>query len=78
MCIRDRYNPYDGVKIRQMAQEKDTDMPDFTGKKLMVSMGRNDDCKEFWHLIKALFLIRDAIPEAALCIICLLYTSRCV
>lgn len=63
------YNPYDGVKIRQMAQEKDTDMPDFTGKKLMVSMGRNDDCKEFWHLIKALFLIRDAIPEAALCII---------
>ncbi len=63
------YNPYDGVKIRQMALEKAADMPDFTGKKLMVSMGRNDDCKEFWHLIKALFLIRDAVPEAALCII---------
>lgn len=32
-------------------------MPDFTGKKVIVSMGREDDCKEFWHLIKCLYLI---------------------
>ena len=44
-------------------------MPDFTGKKVIVSMGREDDCKEFWHLIKCLYLIREKVPEAMLCII---------
>lgn len=29
----------------------------FYREKVIVSMGREDDCKEFWHLIKCLYLI---------------------
>lgn len=53
------YNPYDGSQIAENAAKKPVDMPDFTGKKVIVSMGREDDCKEFWHLIKCLYLIRE-------------------
>ena len=63
------YNPYDGSQIAENAAKKPVDMPDFTGKKVIVSMGREDDCKEFWHLIKCLYLIREKVPEAMLCII---------
>ncbi|MDO4294397.1 MAG: glycosyltransferase [Eubacteriales bacterium] len=63
------YNPYDSRSIAESAQKRPPDMPDFSGKKLMVSMGREDDCKEFWHLIKALYLIREDVPQAALCIV---------
>lgn len=63
------YNPYDGSQIAENAAKKPEDMPDFTGKKVIVSMGREDDCKEFWHLIKCLYLIREKVPEAMLCII---------
>lgn len=63
------YNPYDGSQIAENAAKKPEDMPDFTGKRVIVSMGREDDCKEFWHLIKCLYLIREKVPEAMLCII---------
>lgn len=63
------YNPYDSAWIEKSAAERLAGMPDFSGKKVIVSMGREDDCKEFWHLIKCLYLIRDAVPEAMLCII---------
>ncbi|MDO4332391.1 MAG: glycosyltransferase [Eubacteriales bacterium] len=63
------YNPYDSVQIAENAEKKVPGMPDFTGKKVMVSMGREDDCKEFWHLIKCLALIKDEVPDAYLCIV---------
>jgi len=44
-------------------------MPDFSGKKVMICVGREDDVKEFWHLIKCLYLIRKRVPEAVLCIV---------
>lgn len=63
------YNPYDAALIAQSAAAEIPDMPDFTGKKVMISMGREDDCKEFWHLIKCLSLIRDEVPNAWLCLV---------
>lgn len=63
------YNPYDSRQIAENARQVLADMPDFTGKKVMISVGREDDCKEFWHLIKALWLMKDRVPEAALCIV---------
>lgn len=63
------YNPYDSAQIAQNAQKEIPGMPDFTGKKVIISMGREDDCKEFWHLIKCLSLIEKGAPMARLCIV---------
>lgn len=62
------YNPYDCKMMAQMAAEEIPDMPDFSGKKMMISVGREDDVKEFWHLIKCLWLLRDRVPQAQLCL----------
>lgn len=63
------YNPFDAEQIARDAEKKPENMPDFSGKKVMISMGREDDCKEFWHLIKCLYLIREEVPQARLCIV---------
>lgn len=63
------YNPYDSAQIEESAKQENLDMPDFTGKKVIISMGREDDCKEFWHLIKCLSLIKQEVLEAYLCIV---------
>lgn len=62
------YNPYDCKMMAQMAAEEIPDMPDFSGKKMMISVGREDDVKEFWHLIKCLWLLHDRVPKAQLCL----------
>jgi len=63
------YNPYDCRAMEEMAQQPVAAMPDFSGQKMMISVGREDDVKEFWHLIKCLYLMKDAVPEASLCIV---------
>lgn len=63
------YNPFDAGQIAQSAQAVLPDMPDFTKNRVIISMGREDDCKEFWHLIKCLPLIRQKAPDAKLCIV---------
>lgn len=63
------YNPFDAEQIAQSAQAVLPDMPGFAGSRVIISMGREDDCKEFWHLIKCLPLIRRTVPDAKLCIV---------
>lgn len=63
------YNPYDCRMMEEMAQKSVADMPDFSGQKMMISVGREDDVKEFWHLIKCLYLMKHMVPEATLCIV---------
>ena len=63
------YNPYDCKMMEEMAKQPVAGMPDFSGKKLMISVGREDDVKEFWHLLKCLALMKESVPEAALCIV---------
>ena len=63
------YNPYDCKMMEEMAKQPVEGMPDFSDKKMMISVGREDDVKEFWHLIKALYLMKDTVPEAVLCIV---------
>lgn len=66
------YNLYDVKSIRSEAEEKEVKLPfeerDESGKKLriLVSMGRDDDMKGFWHMIKAFSLIHERIPESRL------------
>lgn len=63
------YNPYDCRMMEEMAGQPVAGMPDFSGKKMMLCVGREDDVKEFWHLIKCLYLMKDSVPEAVLCIV---------
>jgi len=66
------YNLYDVKSIRKEAESKEPELPwddtDEPGNKLriLVSMGRDDDMKGFWHMIKAFSLIHENIPESRL------------
>lgn len=68
------YNPCDTAKIRALSETQDDILPQdgaFLGREgaLLVSMGREDDLKGFWHLLKSFSLIKKALPSARLMII---------
>lgn len=69
------YNLYDADTIRKEAAVSNPPLP--FGKELkepesmqplhyLVSMGRDDPMKGFWHMIKAFKLVHDQIPETRL------------
>lgn len=64
------YNPYDREWIMTQAKEKVTDIP---WKKeevfTLVSMGREDDIKGFWHLMKSFSLVEEKYKQVRLMII---------
>lgn len=73
------YNLYDADTIRKEAAASDPPLP-FSEElkeagslqqepgqlRYLVSMGRDDPMKGFWHMIKAFKLVHDQIPEARL------------
>lgn len=65
------YNPCDVNMIREKAEETPQEHRDFftTDAPILASMGREDDVKGFWHLIKAFALAKKRIPELKLMII---------
>lgn len=68
------YNPFDIKKITEEANgepEWPWEEVDEDGRKLriLVSMGRDDSLKCFWHMIKAFKIVHDEIPEARLAIL---------
>ncbi len=60
------YNPYDCEEIRALARKAAGDMPDWTGKTVILTMGRADDVKGYWHLIKSFSLVYRACPQSRL------------
>lgn len=65
------WNPCDieGIQ-KQSAMVEGEDLSFWeTGDKVLVSMGREDDIKGFWHLLKAFKIIREKIPDTRLAII---------
>ena len=69
------YNLYDVDTIRKEAAASNPPLPFSEGQKepestqplrYLVSMGRDDPMKGFWHMIKAFKLVHDQIPEARL------------
>lgn len=73
------YNLYDADTIRKEAAASDPPLPFAEELKeagslqqepgqlrYLVSMGRDDPMKGFWHMIKAFKLVHDQIPEARL------------
>ena len=64
------YNPYDEAFIAAQAGQEAEDLPwkkedSFT----IVSMGREDDVKGYWHLLKAFWLVAGEKKEARLMLI---------
>lgn len=66
------YNPCETEKNRKMSKEavEERHMAFFDGSSpVIASMSRADDVKGFWHLIKAVALIKREIPKVKLMII---------
>lgn len=68
------YNPCNTTEIKRLASEESSISPedfDFINSRgvLIASMGREDDLKGFWHLIKSFSVVRAALPDAGLMII---------
>lgn len=64
------YNPYNSEWICSQAEEKITDIPwNIKESFTLVSMGREDDVKGFWHLLKAFSLVQKQEKRAKLLIV---------
>lgn len=69
------YNPYDVKSIRKEAENGKAKLPwqekDEEGReiKVLVSMGRDDEVKGFWHLLKSFALVLKEYPESRLLIL---------
>jgi len=63
------YNPLDVADVREKAKEEEPLLPWDDRENIIASMGREDDVKGFWHLLKAFALVRREIPDAKLLLI---------
>lgn len=66
------YNPCNLAEIYRLAEEPvDEHIQQFIDKKgkLVVSMGREDDLKGFWHLIKSVYLLKKKMTDIKLAVI---------
>lgn len=63
------YNPFDVKDMYAKADAESPRMPWSSKERVIVSMGREDDVKGFWHLIKSFALLHRQIPDARLMIV---------
>lgn len=63
------YNPYDTEQIRRDSQAGTPELPFAEGTRVLVSMGREDDVKAFWFMLKAFALIHEKAADTGLMII---------
>lgn len=61
-------NPFDIHEVMQLAGEQQADLPWREGR-ILVSMGREDVVKGFWHLLKIFAVIHENLPDTKLMII---------
>lgn len=69
--VETMWNPCDIEEIRQLSDRKEAEDMTFweTKDKVLVSMGREDDVKGFWHLVKAFRRVNEKQPDTRLAII---------
>ncbi len=63
------YNPLDVKELQENALEEEIRLPWEDRENIIVSMGREDDVKGFWHLIKSFSLVKKEVPDGKLMII---------
>lgn len=63
------YNPLDVEALKKNAAGEEVRLPWEDRENIIVSMGREDDVKGFWHLIKSFSLVQKEVSDAKLMII---------
>ena len=61
-------NPFDIQEVTRLAEQEEVDIPWEKGR-ILVSMGREDVVKGFWHLLKIFARVHEALPDTHLMII---------
>lgn len=61
-------NPFDLKEVAQLAEKEEVRLPWDNGR-ILVSMGREDPVKGFWHLIKSFSLVHAELTDTKLMII---------
>ncbi len=62
------HNPFDLKEAEALAERFVPQLP-WTEGRILVSMGREDPVKGFWHLIKSFALVHEMLPDTRLMII---------
>ena len=75
--IRERYrcskavtlnNPFDIQEVHALSEKEEAELPWSEGR-ILVSMGREDAVKGYWHLLKSFSLVHQRFPDTKLMII---------
>ena len=75
--VRDKYrcdkaftlnNPFDIREVKELSVKEEALLPWSEGR-ILISMGREDSVKGFWHLIKSFSLVHEKLPDTKLMII---------
>ena len=61
-------NPFDMQEVKELSGQEEAELPWNEGR-ILISMGREDVVKGFWHLIKAFALVHGKLPDTKLMII---------
>lgn len=61
-------NPFDIKEVRALSEKEEVKLP-WTDGRILVTMGREDEVKGFWHLIKSFALVHKKLPDTRLMII---------
>lgn len=61
-------NPFDMQEVKALSEQEEAQLPWDEGR-ILISMGREDKVKGFWHLIKAFALVHGKLPDTKLMII---------
>lgn len=61
-------NPFDRKEVKFLSEKEEAELPWSEGR-ILISMGREDAVKGFWHLLKSFSLVHAAYPDAKLMII---------
>ena len=61
-------NPFDMRRIRALAEREEPVLP-WTGGRILVSVGREDPVKGFWHLLKSFSLVHERLADTKLLIV---------
>ena len=61
-------NPFDIRQAEMLSVQEEPELP-WTDGRMIISMGREDDVKGFWHLLKSFALVHKKLPDTRLMII---------
>ncbi len=64
------YNPYDIVQMKETSLNHEPDFPwDCSQVRCLISMGREDDVKGFWHMLKVFHEVHQKLQDTRLAIL---------